>query len=266
MREIPGLAQEIMDRAGQLSARARLRPTGALRSDRAPRNEMTPPVIVNGVAKLRLYDVIDPDGGFWGLSANEFVDALEQLDDSVTAIELHVNSPGGSVWDGLTILNNLRQLSAPVRAIVDGIAASAASFIACACDELVMMPNSQMMIHDAMGICIGQAQDMHDYGNFLSDSSDNIAAIYAAKAGGTIEDWRQTMQVKGLMGQWYTADEAVEAGLADRVDGAEGDAPANKAPEPATPPAAVEPAERESNAAHIRAQLRRHRMNERKSA
>jgi ATP-dependent protease ClpP protease subunit len=236
MRNIPGLGQDILDRAGTLTAQAATRleainkPGGT-----PPRADMVPPVVVNGVAKLRLFSTIDPDGGYWGTSAAEFVDALDQLDSAITGVELHINSRGGSVWDGLTMLNSLRQLDVPVTAIVEGIAASAASFIACACDETVMMPNSQMMIHDAMGVCAGQAVDMHAYGDFLGDSSDNLAAIYAAKAGGTAADWRDTMQNSGLLGQWYTADQAVEAGLADRVGGAadEDDEPQNKAPEPA---------------------------------
>lgn len=275
MRNVPGLAQDILDRATSLSASARLRADGlrALRpapgGQSSPRNDMTPPAVVDGVAKLRLYDVIDPDGGYWGLSANEFTDALAQLPDDVSAIELHINSPGGSVWDGLTILNNLRQHDAPVTAVVDGVAASAASFIAVASDEVVMMPNSRMMIHDALGICLGQAQDMHDYGDFLADSSDNIAAIYASKAGGTVAEWRQTMQAKGLMGQWYSAEDAVAAGLADRVgleqadDAAE--EPAAKMPEQAAAALAeTATVAAEQKAARLRAQERRHRMNARK--
>lgn len=236
MRKIPGLQQDILDRADTLAAQAQARMDEFNKATGAPpRADMTPAVVINGVAKLRLYNVIDPDGGYWGTSAPEFVEALDQLDSSVTSVELHINSRGGSVWDGLTMLNSLRQLDIPVKAIVEGIAASAASFIACACDELVMMPNSQMMIHDAMGICAGQAADMHAYGDFLGDSSDNIAAIYAAKAGGTAEEWRQTMQSPGLLGQWYTAEQAVEAGLADSVGGKPADdQPDNSAPETAT--------------------------------
>lgn len=271
MRDIPGLSQDILNRAAQLSERARTR-LDSVHPSAAPRAEIAPPVVADGVARMRLYGYIDPDGGMWGISAGEFADALDQI-GQVDRIDLHINSGGGSVWDGLTIMNNLRQQDAPVRAIVDGVAASAASFIACAADEVVMMPNSRMMIHDALGICLGQAQDMHDYGDFLADSSDNIAAIYAAKAGGKVADWRATMQANGLMGQWYSADEAVAAGLADQVGVEQADEPAAVTTEPASAPAAaaaLEPAAADAvndelKTARVRAQVRRHRINERKA-
>lgn len=270
MRNIPGLHQDILDRAGTLTAQAQTRMAEFNKATGAPpRADMTPPVVVNGVAKLRLYNVIDPDGGYWGTSAPEFVDALDQLDSSVTSVELHVNSRGGSVWDGLTILNSLRQLDVPVKAVVEGIAASAASFIACACDETVMMPNSRMMIHDAMGVCAGQAADMHAYGDFLGDSSDNIAAIYAAKAGGTPEEWRQTMQATGLLGQWYSAEQAVEAGLADSIGGkAADDQPEDVVPSPVAeaPPAdpIADPVEPTAPIAEAHDYSRKHRHNARR--
>jgi ATP-dependent protease ClpP protease subunit len=158
------------------------------------------------------------------------------------------------VWDGLAILNTLRSHDAPVTAVVDGIAASAASFIAVACDEVVMMPNSRMMIHDALGLCIGQAVDMREYADFLDDTSSNIAEIYAERAGGTTEEWRATMSAKGLNGQWYTAQEAVDAGLADKVGGQTEDQPADKAPKAAAP---AEPADTASDEYAARVMARR---------
>ena len=165
-------------------------------------------------AIIRLYDPIDAWGEWWGVSAKEFVAALDALPRTVAEIRLHINSPGGDVFDGLAILNALRAHPARVVAIVDGIAASAASFIACGADELVMAKNSELMIHDAWGLCVGNASDMRSMADLLSKNSDNIAAIYADKAGGTVEDWRAAMAAEA----WYLADEAVAAGLADRVD------------------------------------------------
>lgn len=188
---------------------------------RTPVAYASPAKVKDGVAKLRLYDVIDSWGGPWGVSAAEFVDVLDELGNDVQRIELHLNSPGGEVWEGLAIMNALRQHAVPVTAVVDGIAASAASFIAVAADELVMGQNTRLMIHDALGICIGQATDMHDFGDWLSNLSDEIASIYASKAGGDVKDWRRAM----LAETWYSAQEAVDSGLADSVAGAtEGDA------------------------------------------
>ena len=167
------------------------------------------------VATLRLYDPIDSWGEYWGVSAKEFAIALAALPADVEEIRLHINSPGGEVFEAVAILNQLRQHRARVVAVVDGIAASAASFLAVGADETIMAPNSTLMIHDAWGICIGNAADMRDLGDLLDKLSNNIASIYAAKAGGAIEDWRSVM----LAETWLTADEAVAAGLADSIDG-----------------------------------------------
>jgi ATP-dependent protease ClpP protease subunit len=233
MRNLPGLTSDVVARANGLAAKS-LEARKAVAGGTAPKNTIAPAKVSDGVATLRLYDYIDGDGGYWGISANELAEALDAAGD-VSRIELRINSGGGSVWDGLAILNTLRSHDAPVTAVVDGIAASAASFIAVACDEVVMMPNSRMMIHDALGLCIGQAVDMREYADFLDDTSSNIAEIYAERAGGTAEEWRSTMSAKGLNGQWYTAQEAVDAGLADKVGGQTEDQPADKAPKATAP-------------------------------
>lgn len=228
MRDIAGLSPLLDRAAAQMSEHPRYRFHG----HRSPANRTRTPVLAStpepkvkdGVATLRLYEPIDSWGGPWGVSALEFLDALDALDPAETdEIRLRINSPGGEVWEALAILNNLREFDAKVVAQVDGIAASAASFIACAADETVMSPNTQLMIHDAWGLCVGNATDMHQVGDLLDQVSNNIADIYATKAGGSVDDWRTTMQGEA----WYLAAEAVEAGLADSVAGeepAEGDA------------------------------------------
>lgn len=216
MRNLPSLTADISARATALSAKSKkARDKSPIPT---PENTIAPAKVSDGVATLRLYDYIDGEGGYWGISADELADALDNIEGTVERIDLRINSGGGAVWDGLAILNQLRTREEPVRAIVDGIAASAASFIAAACDEVVMMPNSRMMIHNALGICIGQAVDMREYADFLEDSSRNIAEIYSARTQGkSTDDWVTLMDSVGLMGQWYSADEAVDAGLADSV-------------------------------------------------
>lgn len=177
-------------------------------------NELPDGPVEGGVATLRLYDPIDSWGGDWGVSAKEFTSALDALPKDVHTIQLHVNSPGGEVFDGIAILNALRNHPARVIAVVDGLAASAASFIAAGADEVVMGRNAQMMIHDARGITLGNAADMQQMADLLNRLSDNIANVYASKAGGTVANWRQAM----LAETWYSAEEAVTAGLADRVE------------------------------------------------
>lgn len=172
------------------------------------------PVEGSKLGKLYIDDVIDSWGGFWGISAREFNEALDELGD-VDSIDLHINSPGGEVWEGIAILNSLRRHPATVTAYVDGLAASAASFIAVGVDKTVMGRNTEMMIHDAWGIAIGPAADLRAMAERLDKTSDNIASMYADKAGGDTAKWRGFM----LEETWYTAEEAVDAGLADEVEG-----------------------------------------------
>lgn len=183
------------------------------------------PRVDGSTAVMRLYDPVDSWGGPWGVSAREFVDALDELGDEVTTIELHVNSPGGEVFEGIAILNALRQHRARVVTVVDGLAASAASFIAMAGDEVVMAGNTELMIHDAWGLAIGNAEDMRDMATRLDQLSDNIAGVYARRSGTPVAQWRTAM----LAETWYSAEEAVAAGLADRVEYGDstGDAPSN---------------------------------------
>jgi ClpP class serine protease len=96
---------------------------------------------------------------------------------------------------------------------VDGIAASIASVIAMAGDRVRMMPNALLMVHEASGLCVGDAAEMIKMAQVLDKISDNIAGAYAARAGGTEAEWRQVMKEE----TWYRGEEAVAAGLADEV-------------------------------------------------
>jgi ATP-dependent protease ClpP protease subunit len=164
-------------------------------------------------ATIRMYGPIDSWGGIWGVSAEEVSAALDTLPDTVTHIQLRINSPGGDGFEGLAILNMLRAHPATVTAVVDGLAASAASFIASGCDETVMSPGTQMMIHDAWGFAMGNAGDMVKAATFLDSISDSIADLYAEATNGTRAKWRALMKDE----TWFTAKESVAAGLADRV-------------------------------------------------
>lgn len=155
--------------------------------------------------------VYDSVGGWFGVYADDFIRDLKAV--STKNINLRINSPGGSVFEGIAIANALRSHPANVTVYVDGLAASIASVIALAGNRLVMMPQSQLMIHDASGACYGNAADMEYMVGLLSKQSDNIADAYAARAGGTAAEWRDLMKAE----TWYSAQEAVDAGLADEV-------------------------------------------------
>lgn len=161
----------------------------------------------DGPAELRIYDAI---GGWFGISAKDVADALDELDPH-KELTVRLNSPGGDVFDGVAIYNMLRSRPGPTDVVVDGLAASAASFIAQAGDSIVMNRGTQMMIHDAIGFTIGNAADHREQVALLDRISNEIADIYAARAGSTVEEWREQM----LATTWYSASEAVEAGLAD---------------------------------------------------
>ena len=161
----------------------------------------------NDTAVVYIYDEI----GFWGVEASVFVKDLRDID--AKTIELHVNSPGGEVFDGVAIYNALKVHPAHVKVVVDALAASSASFITQAGDEVVMTRNASMMIHDAMALAIGNEDDMLEAAALLSRISDNIADIYAVNAGGSVEEWRALMKEE----VWFTASEAVEAGLATEM-------------------------------------------------
>jgi ATP-dependent protease ClpP protease subunit len=158
-------------------------------------------------AVVYIYDEI----GFWGVEASQFVKEIADID--AKNIHLHINSPGGEVFDGVAIYNALKVHPAHVKVVVDALAASSASFITQAGDEVVMTRNATMMIHDAMALAIGNEDDMLEAAALLSRISDNIADIYAVNAGGTVEDWRAQMKEE----VWFTASEAVEAGLATEM-------------------------------------------------
>lgn len=177
--------------------------------------QVAPRVTEDGTkATIRMYGPIDPWGGFWGVSSKEVAEALDGLDDTVTEILLRINSPGGSCFEGLAILNLLRAHPAKVTAVVDGIAASAASFIAAGCDDTVMSPGTTMMIHDPFSSAWGcNADEMRKTATVLDKIADSMASLYADAAGGKAPDWRAAMQEE----TWYTAEEAVEAGLAQSV-------------------------------------------------
>lgn len=158
-------------------------------------------------AEVHIYD----DIGWMGTSAKDLARELKTLD--VDEIELHLNSPGGDAWDGIAIYNTLRDHKASVSVVVDGVAASAASVIAMAGDTVRMNRGAQLMIHDAWGLVIGNADDMTEAAAMFDKISDGMAEIYASRAGGTVAEWREAMAAES----WYTAAEAVDAGLADEL-------------------------------------------------
>jgi ATP-dependent Clp endopeptidase proteolytic subunit ClpP len=162
------------------------------------------------ITKVYIYDEI----GFWGTNAKDFAAALDEIDTK--QIHLHVNSPGGSVFDGIAIYNAIKNHDSKVTAIVDGMAASAASFLIQGADVRQISRNAQVMIHDAKAFAGGNAAQMRQAAELLDKISNEIADIYATNAGGdhTATDFRDIMKSGDT---WYNGNEALDMGLVDEV-------------------------------------------------
>ncbi len=147
-------------------------------------------------------------------SAAGFRDALKSLGD-VKEINLHINSPGGSVFEGIAIYNMLKQNKAKVNIYVDALAASIASVIAMSGDAIFMPSNSMMMIHNPYTLAVGNANELRKAADDLDQITKASIASYLAKAGDKLDE----STLKELMDNetWLTAEEAVDYGLADEV-------------------------------------------------
>lgn len=164
-------------------------------------------------ATIYLYDVI---GGWWGgVAAEEFVKALKAI--TAPLIHLRINSPGGDVFDARAIATAIAQHPAKVVAHIDGLAASAATYVAIAANRVEMAQGGFFMVHRSWTLAIGNTFDMRDAGELLQKIDDSLIRDYARKTGrddGVIVDWMNEET-------WFSADEAKAAGFVDDVVEAE---------------------------------------------
>ncbi len=156
-----------------------------------------------------LYDVI----GGYDDDAVSFVKAVGETKGK--PINLFVNSPGGFVWDAVAMYDALVNSSSEVSVTINGLAASAASFLSQAASpgKLKIAEPGRMMIHDAQGIGMGGPAEMQEYTDLLHSVSDDISKIYAKRAGGEPKAWRKAMTAT----TWYNSSQAVDSGLADGI-------------------------------------------------
>lgn len=154
---------------------------------------------------------------FWsddGVSAQSFVDELNEI--TAKNLSIRINSPGGSAYDGLTIANAIVRHKAKTTCWIDGLAASAASIVAMAGDEVVTSKYGEMMLHNAQAVVIGSAKDMREVASQLDQLNASIASYYADRAtsGGDSATFARAMGKES----WYNADEMLAAGLVTRID------------------------------------------------
>lgn len=161
-----------------------------------------------GEADIHIYDEI----GYWGITAKKFVSDLKAISDA-TSINLHINSPGGDVFDGIAIYNALKGLGIPITAYVDGLAASMASVIAMVGNPVIMPANAMMMIHKPWGASSGNANAMRDYAELLDKVESVLIPAYVEKTGKTPEAVSAMLEDE----TWLTGAECVAHGFADQV-------------------------------------------------
>lgn len=155
--------------------------------------------------------LIHDEIGQWGVSARNVLSQLAAIDKE--QIDVSIHSPGGDMFDGLAIYNALKAHPAKVVVTVEGLAASAASIIAMAADEIRMPSNAYLMIHNPWGYVVGDANDMGEAADLFDRWANTTAAIYAKRAGITIEEAR-ALQDQTV---WMDGVQAQEAGFADEV-------------------------------------------------
>lgn len=147
-------------------------------------------------------------------SASSFKKELDELGD-VSAINLYVNSPGGSVFEGIAIYNMLKRHNAKVHAYVDGLAASIASVIIMAADKIYMPANSMIMIHNPWTYVVGNSTELRKQADDLDRIGESSKQSYLQKAGDKLSDDKLQKMLDDET--WLNANEALEYGLCDVV-------------------------------------------------
>jgi ATP-dependent protease ClpP protease subunit len=168
--------------------------------------------LAGGDAELLIYGPIGDSWWSESVTAKSVVEQLQQI--QATTIQVRINSEGGSVQDGLAIYNALKRHGARIVVTVDGLAASIASLIAMAGDEVVMPSNTLMMVHAPWAYTGGNATDLREAADVLDTYATSMATSYATKTGKSNADILALLQ--DGKDHWYTADQAIAFGLADR--------------------------------------------------
>jgi ATP-dependent Clp protease, protease subunit len=166
--------------------------------------------------EIMLYGEIGQDGWTIGIGARDISDQLKTAGD-VSAITLRINSPGGDVFEGAAIYNLLAGQSVPVNVIIDGLAASAASYIAMVGKNVTMGDGSMIMIHNPWSFAIGDANDLRAKANILDKVRDSMLSGYMKRYSGTEDELIAALDAE----TWLTAEDAQECGFCDSITSAD---------------------------------------------
>lgn len=178
--------------------------------DNAKREKQPVNVVKNeSVSSIYIYDVIH---SYFGVSAKDVISALASIGEE-NEVAVHINSPGGDVFEGRAIMAAIRAHKGKTTAHIDSLAASAATSIAIACDEVVISQGAFFMIHNASAAVWGDKNDMRETADLLEKIEGSIIADYTGKTG------KEEQQVIDWMDAetWFSADEAIANGFCDRL-------------------------------------------------
>jgi ATP-dependent protease ClpP protease subunit len=169
----------------------------------------------DGPVTLYLYDPIVGDRWMaeWtgGVCPQDFVPALRAID--AEQIDLRINCPGGDVFAAEAMCQAIREHKANITAHIEGLAASAATAITCACDQVLASPASQFMVHETWTFAIGNKGELRRTADLLDKCDQVMLAEYQRRSGNSLE--QLTAWVEGET--WFTAEEAMKAGFVDEV-------------------------------------------------
>jgi len=159
------------------------------------------------ISEIWIYDEV----GIWGVNAKDFIKELNGIKNK--KIDMHINSPGGDVFDGAAIYNAIKRHAAKVTTYIDGLAASIASVIALAGEKVIMAQNALYMVHNPWGLVLGNANDMRAQADVLDKVRDTMLGAYKTKSG------RDEDEIKALLDAetWMSANEASEFGFVDEI-------------------------------------------------
>ena len=160
---------------------------------------------------IHMYDFIDPT---FGISASNFIAPLKSSTERRVPVNIHINSIGGDVWEALTMRDLLLAHGQPLNVRIQGICASAATFVALSGNEVSIMPEGSFMIHNSMAFMRGNAKELREMANECDKADQSIIQIYVGKTGRTKDE------ISGLMDEsrTFVGDEAVEMGFCDKVE------------------------------------------------
>jgi len=166
-------------------------------------------VAESNTTEVMIYDEI----GLYGVDAKSFIEEIKMIPND-TSVLLRINSPGGSVVDGLAIYDAVNRMPQKVTSRIEGIAASMASVVALAADEVIMSENSLYMIHNVWGGEVGESGDLRKAADLMDKMSNRLVSIYMSKTGKSEDQIRSWMNEE----TWFDSSEAVEAGFINFIE------------------------------------------------